>query len=92
MRLLCRSAAAGGAVRLSLFRLTNAMDSPYVEVGVFRWLDHIKPGVTDVLGSTLDITPTVLHLAGLELPTDRIFDGEIQIVLTNPGRRCAQQS
>jgi arylsulfatase A-like enzyme len=60
------------------------MDSPYVEVGVFRWLDHIKPGVTDVLGSTLDITPTVLHLAGLELPTDRIFDGEIiQIALTN---------
>ena len=43
---------------------------------MFRWLDHIKPGVTEVLGSTLDITPTVLHLAGLALPTDRIFDGE----------------
>lgn len=91
MRVLCRS-ATGGAVRLPLFQLTHATGSPYVEVGVFRWLDHIKAGVTDVLGSTLDITPTVLHLAGLELPTDRIFDGEIQIVLTNPERRCAQQS
>jgi arylsulfatase A-like enzyme len=45
------------------------------EVGVFRWLGHIRPGVTDVLGSTLDITPSVLHLAGIALPTDRTFDG-----------------
>jgi arylsulfatase G len=45
------------------------------EVGVFRWSNHIHPGVTDVLGSTLDITSIVLHLAGLPLPTDRTFDG-----------------
>ena len=34
------------------------------EVGVFRWLGHITAGVSDVLGSTLDIVPTMTALAG----------------------------
>ena len=34
------------------------------EVGVFRWLGHISAGVSDVLGSTLDIVPTMTALAG----------------------------
>lgn len=45
------------------------------EPGIFWWPGKIKPSVTTALGSTLDLLPTLLMLAGAELPKDRPLDG-----------------
>ena len=43
---------------------------------VVRWPGRIKPGtVSTELVSTLDIFPTVLAIAGVPPPTDRVIDG-----------------
>jgi arylsulfatase A-like enzyme len=39
------------------------------------WGRGIKPGVIPAMGSTLDLLPTIAHMAGLPLPTDRTYDG-----------------
>jgi len=44
------------------------------EPTIFYWPDHIKPGVITDIGSTLDLFSTVCHLAGAEVPKDRIMD------------------
>lgn len=45
-------------------------------VGVISWPGHIKPGsVSAKLGSTLDFFPTASALAGVALPSDRVYDG-----------------
>ncbi|MCC6354794.1 MAG: sulfatase [Verrucomicrobiae bacterium] len=43
--------------------------------GIFRWTGAIRPAVVRDIGSTLDIFPTFLALAGGRLPTDRPYDG-----------------
>ena len=44
--------------------------------GIFHWPGHIPGGRrTDAIAGTLDILPTVAHLAGAELPQDRVHDG-----------------
>ena len=35
----------------------------------------VKPGVVMDLGATMDVLPTFLSLAGIDLPTDRVLDG-----------------
>ncbi|MFM1941425.1 MAG: Arylsulfatase precursor [Verrucomicrobiota bacterium] len=45
------------------------------EPTVFWWPGKLKPGVVHEMGSTLDLFPTVLGLAGLKLPADRVYDG-----------------
>ena len=46
------------------------------EVGVFRWPGQIQKGsISHALASTMDCTPTIVALAGGQLPTDRTFDG-----------------
>merc|ERR1719198_2681103 len=45
------------------------------EPGVFYWKGKISPGVTDALGSTLDLMPTLAALAGASLPSGRSWDG-----------------
>ena len=42
---------------------------------IFWWPGTVAPGVTGELASTLDLLPTVLRLAGSELPADRELDG-----------------
>lgn len=43
---------------------------------IFRWPGKIPAGVvTADPASTLDLFPTICHLAGLELPADRKYDG-----------------
>lgn len=43
---------------------------------IFYWPDKIKPAViTDKIGSTLDLLPTISSLAGVALPEDRVYDG-----------------
>jgi len=40
------------------------------------WPGHIKPGkIIHDMGSTMDFFPTILKLAGVDLPTDRVLDG-----------------
>lgn len=43
---------------------------------VARWPGRIRPGsVTDEMASTNDLLPTLAHLAGGDVPTDRVIDG-----------------
>lgn len=43
---------------------------------IAKWPGHIRPGSASAEAvSNLDIFPTVLHLAGIEAPSDRIIDG-----------------
>ena len=43
--------------------------------GLAHWPGHITPRVSNATVSSLDYLPTILALAGVELPTDRSFDG-----------------
>ena len=54
--------------------------------GIARWTGVIPAGsVTDAAVDTLDLFPTILSLAGVPLPTDRIIDGlNITELLVNP--------
>lgn len=42
---------------------------------IFWGPGRVKPGVISGMGSTLDLLPTFGKLAGIPLPTDRIYDG-----------------
>ena len=42
--------------------------------GLF-WGGSIKSGTITDLGSTMDIFPTILDVAGIDIPNDRIIDG-----------------
>ncbi len=45
------------------------------EPTLFWWPGKIKPAVVSDMGSTLDLLPTFVSLAGGEIPTDRVYDG-----------------
>jgi len=45
------------------------------EPGLFWWPGTIQPGVVTELGSTLDLFPTCIKLAGGTPPADRVLDG-----------------
>jgi len=50
---------------------------------IFWWPETIKPEIVTDIGSTMDLFPTVSHLAGVPLPDDRILDGfDLTPVLT----------
>jgi len=42
---------------------------------VMWWPKHLKQGVVTEMGSTLDLFPTIINLAGGKIPEDRILDG-----------------
>jgi arylsulfatase A-like enzyme len=47
-----------------------------VRVPAIFWAPgRIKPAVISQMGSTMDLFPTVSKLAGLAVPTDRVYDG-----------------
>ena len=53
---------------------------------VMWWPGHLKKGIVTEIGSTLDMLPTFLSLAGGKLPNDRIFDGyDLSSVLFDTG-------
>ena len=53
--------------------------------GLF-WGGSIKSGTITDLGSTLDIFPTILDVAGIDIPNDRIIDGfSLKNTLINHG-------
>ncbi|NQU85204.1 MAG: sulfatase [Mariniphaga sp.] len=45
------------------------------EPTIFLWKNQLHSGVVSDMGSTLDLLPTFCSLAGVELPKDRIYDG-----------------
>jgi len=51
------------------------------------WKGKIQPGITDEVVSSLDVFPTFAALAGLPLPTDRVYDGKdmSDVLLQNNG-------
>eukprot|EP01006_Ploeotia_vitrea_P032287 TRINITY_DN64551_c0_g1_i2.p1 TRINITY_DN64551_c0_g1~~TRINITY_DN64551_c0_g1_i2.p1 ORF type:complete len:455 (+),score=35.55 TRINITY_DN64551_c0_g1_i2:191-1366(+) len=53
----------------------TSWDGGYREPGVAWWPGHIKPAVSKDIVSTMDIFPTVLKLAGIPVPDDRVIDG-----------------
>jgi len=42
---------------------------------VVSWPGTVKPGIVHEMGSTLDLLPTFVSLAGGALPDDRVYDG-----------------
>lgn len=46
------------------------------EPTIFWWKNQLHNGVVTDMGSTLDLLPTLCGLAGVELPNDRIYDGD----------------
>ena len=59
-------------------------------VGVAAWKGMIKPGqVSHALVSSLDFVPTFAALAGVALPSDRVYDGmDITNVLLHGATTC----
>ena len=54
--------------------------------GLFWWPGTIKPGVVTELGSAVDLFPTLMRLAGVNLPVDRQLDGyDLSPVLKGTG-------
>jgi arylsulfatase A len=54
------------------------------------WPGTIRPAVIHEMGATMDLYPTILKLAGAEVPSDRVLDGfDLRPVLfgTGPGPR-----
>jgi arylsulfatase A-like enzyme len=45
------------------------------EPAIFWWPGKIKPGVVMEMATTMDILPTILKLAKVDLPGDRVYDG-----------------
>jgi arylsulfatase A-like enzyme len=56
------------------------------EPTVFWWPGRLKEGTISEMGSTLDLYPTIVSLAGLDLESDRTYDGyDLTDVLLNQG-------
>jgi len=54
---------------------------------IMWWPGMIKPAVVHDLGTTMDLLPTILRLAGAEVPADRVLDGfDLRPVLSGAGR------
>jgi len=53
---------------------------------IFWWPGTIRPAVVHDLGATMDLLPTILKLAGAEVPADRVLDGfDLRPVLSGRG-------
>ncbi|MEA3364391.1 MAG: sulfatase-like hydrolase/transferase, partial [Candidatus Hydrogenedentes bacterium] len=61
---------------------------------IVRWPGHIPAGlVSDELTATMDVFPTFAHLAGAEVPQDRIIDGkDIWPILSEPGAKTPHEA
>jgi len=45
------------------------------EPAIFWWPGKIKPSVAHNTASTLDLFPTIMSIAGIDMPSDRRYDG-----------------
>jgi arylsulfatase A-like enzyme len=70
------SNAKGGSAGLFYGGKTLTWEGGVREPGIVRWNGHIEPGrISHEVVTTYDIFSTVLKLAGVEEPSDRIIDG-----------------
>jgi arylsulfatase A-like enzyme len=63
---------SGGALRDGK---AGTWEGGYRVPAIVRWPGKISPGVTHQMASAMDLYPTALKLAGVEMPNDRPFDG-----------------
>jgi arylsulfatase len=59
-------------------------------VPCIMWGSMVSPGHITDMGGTLDLLPTFCEMAGVALPTDRVYDGVSQLDVIrdkSPGRR-----
>ncbi len=61
---------------------------------IVRWPGHIPAGlVSGEIATSMDIYPTFAHLAGLQVPQDRIIDGRnIWPILSEPGAKTPHEA
>lgn len=54
---------------------------------IARWPGRIPAGlINDSLAGTIDVLPTILNMAGVDIPKDRVIDGkDLWPLLTSPG-------
>lgn len=65
----------------------STWDGGMREPALFWWPGVIQPGVVREMGSTMDLFPTCIKLAGGQVPTDRVIDGvDISPALLGPVR------
>ncbi|MBP7935017.1 MAG: sulfatase [Phycisphaerae bacterium] len=57
------------------------------EPGIFWWLGQIKPSVNRSMASTMDVFPTLMELAGVDMPSDREYDGRSLLTVLRGGER-----
>jgi len=62
------------------------------EPAIFWQPGTIKPAVVTDIGSTLDLLPTICHLAGAKAPTDRVLDGYDLTGALHGNRRSPRQT
>lgn len=66
----------GGSAGLLFEGKGSAYEGGMREPAIFWWPGTIKPKQTQTaLAATLDLFPTILKLAGVDLPSDRLYDG-----------------
>jgi len=58
---------------------------------IARWSGHVMPGrVTDAMAMNIDFFPTLLSLAGVSMPQDRVIDGrDLSSLLTSERERVS---
>ncbi|MBT33867.1 MAG: arylsulfatase [Thalassobius sp.] len=66
---------AGGSAGLLREGKGTSYEGGMREPGIFWWPEKVKPGVISDVGSTLDLFPTICKITGMDVPTDRIYDG-----------------
>jgi arylsulfatase A-like enzyme len=80
----------GGSAGLLREGKGSTWEGGFREPGIACWPGKIPAGaVTESFGTTMDLLPTFLKLAGLGVPKDRVFDGAdlSEVLLENrPGR------
>lgn len=61
-------------------------------VPCIMWGSMVKPGHVTQMGSNLDFLPTFCEMAGVQLPSDRVFDGiSLTEVMHNPSAQSPRQ-
>jgi arylsulfatase A-like enzyme len=66
---------AGGSAGLLFEGKGSTWEGGMREPGIAWWPGKIKPGVTHELACSMDLFPTVLKMAGIKPPIDRVMDG-----------------
>jgi len=67
--------AHGGSAGLLKSGKGTSYEGGMREPAIFWWPEKIKPAVAHNTASTLDLFPTIMSIAGIDMPSDRSYDG-----------------